>query len=648
MVYVRAEWGDAWTWIPFMRARRVTEAVAPAVSSAELEWRFGRIKRNWLTTWKTFEAVALTGGYVLVAGQSVFGEEPLWAGVIEADQIDLRPAYTEATTLGGLFSGLPQPPGQPQGDQTIEAVGLEHILDRRPITGAATDVGWIDRGIDFNERRGFGYRPFGNRSTAVGPDGVHVFSADGQRWTALQALAYLLQYHGLPELPITIDGQWGALDYIVDEWRFDGLTLWQAINTLIDRRRGLGWRIVVGLDDIVRLWVFSHSPEPIVVEIPDSPPVVIPANQFQSVVDFTHTRDTEARLNFSEAERYDAIDVRGGPVSVCCTLSNADANLVPAWSAAQEAGYIAAPGSTDAERDVERATDKFAAVYQRFRVPDAWNWLAADGSGGGTPQIASPAVAADGWIHPDVQANAWTWGKTFDRQIPLLKDAEGEPELRSPFAIASVGGSYQYLDRLDQHGANVSVSDSDLAVYVEPRPINHIAGDTHFTGDSEHDPEWNWETMRVTVMLPTDQHLRVRLGLPPETARRVKRIVIPEAVAWYILHGTVVDVAEGTPQRWGIEVTPVPDYVVRNDVNLLRAAAVLAAVWYAPVRRTIQYTHEAISLAHFTGSMIRAAVQGLAGAEVNTVVTQRTWDFDAQTTNVQTGYAEIDAGAAVE
>lgn len=651
-VFLKRNWTDPWQWIPFLEVDDIEERTAPGVSQARFTFDFGRIKRAPVGFWASYEALFANGAFCLVWGHNRFANEALWVGIIEIDEVDLRHVYLEGVASGGLFGGAPQYVGVPQGRQQLTAYGIEHLLDRWAITGSYTEAGWLDRPMAFNRRERWGERLAGNRSEEPDANGIYYFSSAGYLWTNLDIAQYLLWHYGPIAPVVLLDGQWGALNYLVQEWDFEGMTPWQAMNELIDRRRGLGWRIVPSTTGPAWAWVFSQLPEPLAVSVPDADDVVLPANEFQSAVDFSFANDTEASIQLSDLERYDLVDVIGGPLSVCCTLSLADGTLEPGWTAQQETDYKA--GSTAQEptaigHDWARAADKWHAVYQKFRVPNAWDWTAGDGSGTAVMRIANPVVALDGTVLPEATAPAWIYGKTFRRELPFESDEEGERELRQPFVVLQYDGNWAFAEKAEDIVANVRLSDNEMAVYVEPRPINHIAAENHWTGaePTEHDPLYDYETYMLTVMFATDQHLRVRLGIHPAEAARIKRIEMPYAEAWYVLHGTVLDLIDGEPARWGEEITPEPGYMVRNDVGRLRAAAVLASVWYAVERRTLTYRYQGISTAHFPGSLIRAAANGLATAQINTVVTERQWNFGEQTTTVRTGFEDLDAEALV-
>jgi len=111
----------------------------------------------------------------------------------------------------------------------------------------------------------------------------------------------------------------------------------------------------------------------------------------------------------------------------------------------------------------------------------------------------------------------------------------------------------------------------------------------------------------------------------------------PDAEAWYIVPGTVIDVVDGALVRhdggW-----------VRDDSPRLRQKAVFAAAWYATPRATLAYEFDTIGVGFPCGVMV-SGVNGPEGfTNIGTVVTQRTWTFSGTgcKTTVTTGFSDID------
>ena len=123
----------------------------------------------------------------------------------------------------------------------------------------------------------------------------------------------------------------------------------------------------------------------------------------------------------------------------------------------------------------------------------------------------------------------------------------------------------------------------------------------------------------------------------PTKIDRTKVIYEPDAVAWYIVPGTVTDVTDGALVRSTGEW-------LRDDTQRIRTIAALAMAWYGLPRSIVEYEWGTISFQHPVGTMIRT-IWGPEGiTQVNTVVSRRSWSFDAdnQTTSVETAFNKLD------
>lgn len=673
-VYVKARWGDEWTWLPFLTCDEVVEAVSPAMSRATLRIDYGRIWRAEVGEWDVYEPVFINGAYVLIMVYDWWGYAPLWMGVADLERIRMDGASVYA-----------------QGEQEFQCYGMEHMLDRLAIHGAYIAGGdFIDRPVTFNQRQRDGINLLGNKA-----DGEYAFGTDDIVWSHADILGYLWQNwmnSGAIYFDFFGEGM-DALAQITEEVNLDGLTIKQALDTLIDRRRGLGWRIVWGInedgtlaDDTFWIYVFSTLPDPLAAG-----ELLMPAAAFQDLVTFTGSRIDFPTVSFNSLARYDVVVARGGPLYSCFSLSYADQTLEEGWSAEQEAAYAAGSSAEDAgadEHDAERGTEKYLPVYQEHRVPVDWDGMVRDGEGGDLVN-ARPTMLADATLDTDTVSPLYVRGLRFERWLPLEIDSTGEePRMQSPLVVvlaqneeeSVVWAKIDKLDALGKSPSRVSMNERGLGVVLQGK-INHVfAGQTRWgaldpaPADTNTEPELDYEDMIATVNLATDQMLRAIVFVPSQPipwdeidrtlSPALQRRLLPEILAqyfqvaglarvkfidddtaqmWYVAPGTVIDVTDGALVRH-------EGGVVRDDGERLRARALLAAAFYTTPRATLNWRTAIIDLAWPCGYMVRGLIGPEGYTEINTTVTERVWRFSGaeQSTTVSTGHEEIDFGRAVK
>lgn len=673
-VYVRERWDDPWTWIPWLTCTSCEEVAPPGVGTATLRYDFGRIKRAEFNEWAIYYPWFLNGCYVAVVAYDYWGEALLWTGVIDAMTVQPH--------------GFPD---WPQGVQTFTAYELHHLLDRRVVAGAHTVDGYITMPMIFNEGAGLrGLYEQGNMG-----EGRLFTGQGGERWSNYDILHYLMTHFvGIfPDTQYEIVGEWWTLQQIFQVHHLDNLSVLDAINQLIDRRRGLGWRFITaaGVSQVERvfvpgvghrevnngagtifLWIYSTIAEPMAVG-----GYFVPPNAFQSELSFVGSPAVEPEIHINNLALFDHIQVLGGPISATCSLSYADGTLIEGWDEELEQRYrdgSTAVGATADEHDANRAGEMFADVFCRHRVPEGWDFFAGDGEGGEVFNSAVPScdhwgtisAAVPGVILRDVRARA------FERTLPFRSDvlADVTSDYQMPVAFLKVPLDANAAEedwvwvaahridgvRAEIGGLSFTVADRGLAVVVRPR-VNHLLALRHWSSsdmaapgegedpiidpaESNTDPEVDYRTLVVTVMFKTDEALRVeatRNGAPITSVGRTKRINVPDAEAHYVVPGTVVDVEDGALVRHagGFE---------RDDSARLLARAAMAMAWYGTPRATLRYEVQAIHLGNPVGTMVR----GVWGPEgytiIGTVVTRRSWSFSAQgmRTTLETGFEEWD------
>lgn len=527
-VMVKPTWAADWQYVPYLEAVRASEEAAPSVGSAELRWVYGDKKQWDSASFGVYGPANLHGWYCAIWGHDANGSAALWYGVIVVNR----------AKIGGDASVA-------SGRERMTAFELGYLLERVEVNGSYTEAGYIDRPLKFNGRHGFGLAPQGNRGALDVETNTYEFGEGDDRWSNAQIAAYLLERFGPDGVTFQLVGQLDALDAIVDEHDFEGWSVWDALNRLIDRRRGLGFRIVSDGAGVIYVWVFSVLADP--VAFGDA---VLPANPYQVWLDFTGSYEATAEVGVSLLDRYHTVIVRGGPVRSCFTCSYADGTLVKGWEEADETAYLESTGSTTSgiENDLERATDKYLPVFQihRLNIPD---WLV----GPSGDDIAAPKALDDGRVSLTTSADVhWNHQRVLRRNLPLEVDdaVDGAAvEYRPAFGVCTYNSQIAYLDALaEDEGPSVSfrVHDRELAVVTDARP-NHRLALNHWTGAkaSVAVPKVDYETLYVTVMADTDERLKVvrRIaGYGQGDILGTKVINASRFESWFIADNTVTDV----------------------------------------------------------------------------------------------------------
>lgn len=489
-VWIKPYWGAEWRYAPYLFPATSSERAAPADSTATYTWEFGTFLNLWNNAGATLLPINIENWFIKTEVHTQYGTFISWIGVVVGETM------TE--------EGIDSVTGVQRGVQTLECRGLEYLLERRNVLGCyvgdATAWAYLPRTRDFNvssDRETL----TGNRSASINTySGTYLFSDDGNKWSNLQIANYLISgfqpwypwevYRGQVQyVPLFyIVGQTDGLDLIFQEHRLHGLTVREALNRLIDRKRGYGWRIATNGVGAIYIVVFSLAQSGIA-----GANTYIPPNPRQIDVSIHDDRWIEAQYRISSMSQVDEIVVESDrPVVTVCTpgfdlgtleeawdpdldenLPDEDdyyetlaAQLIPLFdeinTSAPAYGRISfyefnaytgldlevynvldydgdgwitmpdleanLPGTTyQTATEDERASDKFDAVYSHYQVPRAWTWE------GWVPHINDNGVV-------DVNTRgpyAW-WRHSFLRELPWKEEGlalDAEPEYLEPFAV---------------------------------------------------------------------------------------------------------------------------------------------------------------------------------------------------------------------
>lgn len=213
----------------------------------------------------------------------------------------------------------------------------------------------------------------GNRSNDVNSTtGTYLFGSGGNKWSNLQIAYYLLGTFqpwlrigtvagAVNYVPLfRLVGQTSGLDSIYEHHNFHGLTVREALNRLISRKRGFGWRIATDGVGPIYIVVFSLSQYPIV-----GSNAYVPANTQQVDVFLDNDRWIQCTLRISNLSQVDEIVVQSNtPVKTMATLSFLLGSLEAAWDPTLD---------TDLPTDDENFPTLAATIYNDWSSIDTDN-----------------------------------------------------------------------------------------------------------------------------------------------------------------------------------------------------------------------------------------------------------------------------------
>ena len=737
IVSTKSTWAGTWKDQPYLYAVSANSPVGPEVGQASFLWRYGLNMQNDKTTFKAYAPKDLSGQYVRIQKVTDSGTRKLlWVGILTDSAFDMKPPVDDTVT----------------GDQIFTAYKTLHGLKREQLDAAMAYVEkdwttWADPAVKEYEIASLGWFPpfnardrkgtgiIGNRSAqkanVLEEDAKDCYVFGGTDiWTHEQAVEYILAYHSPVGWTITLTGQREVLANIRSVYHAEGLSVKQAIDHLVDKHRAAAYQLVADGEGSFDLKIHSAlekeysmggGTQPTYYEkimfVDDglgglelqvtttqqdpgtSDDATIPANS--EIISIDLDDDSligRAVVNISSVTRYDQVHAIGGRITSCFTLGVEDGTLIPGWTADQEQRYAqgSGDGADDAANDMERATDKYVNVYQRFEVPTdyRWKWRSWDGE-----RIALWAEG-DGQL-TDTHSPVMRAFKEFLQYLPVKDPAtvgSDEPGPMRPIAFAKRGGQEAVLDQyvqLDLHkpaNPHLRVVPGSLAVVISPNP-NHLMAHNKFdpptynaattyaagdrvtssgtiyesvvggnigndVGDGDYwDELWDspaattvdtdnpddtgavdYGTLLITVAMLTDERLWVKAARTHDALfenELTLKILVEDADAAYVVPGTVREVSEG-------ELWTDSGSIVRNNASFLHAVAHQALAWYGTQRAALKVTWNTANKSLHLGAMIKEIGSGRLKEDVNTVITNKEWDFVNDTFSITTGHARFD------
>jgi len=356
----------------------------------------------------------------------------------------------------------------------------------------------------------------------------------------------------------------------------------------------------------------------------------------------------------------------------------------------------------DKRKNQDEDTDEVYAtnrVFRMFRIPRDWDWKAGNGLGGPDedageafhnviPLLDNNAqLQLDGDDIKSPPDGGWLWKKSFLRKLPFeleTKKAKGEPEYRDPIVIVrdpKKGNRFKFFDSDHLTGATIRMVDRELAIDCR-MGMNHRLALNRFDPDIKipvtlDKPVIDYKTIIATVFLETDERpvVIVKVSDQPETdAKRTLVIKVPDVEFHYVVPNTPIDLRPeelsgsniaGSKYSKLIPFKPAYDvaddasiaemrmakynaHVVRDDTDFLREIAIFAKAWYGFNHSAISFSREYITCLDYLGMYIKDVHYGNQKVESNSIVSSVGWNFQNETTDIQTDFVELDFSKAVD
>lgn len=700
LCYTKPTWAESWIEQPLLRCQVVSDQAAPAHARAQLTYRYGvanlpKIGSRPADVGKaTIPRASLLGNYVkvVIALDEDATETIDWYGVM-TDTADDRKGDLDGTI--------------PSGSESYTAYGLTLLLEKSfPVTRSLVkdtiDTRFVDIAIPFNG--GYDGRQSRDRVASANYHPTAKCFTDSTAgtpvlWSAANAVEYLLEHFpprdvSSAKLVPFVASNAAVLTYKLPATEYDGQNVWQILNRLIPRKRGLGFHATIDkktTPNTVAINVFSHLAADIVLS--DG---TLSKNTNTTELNFTTSVNVlSATVTSSAIQTYDQFIVRGNNIGSVFTLAP-DFNFEQGWTLSHQAAYNVAASATAGHDDLGdeeqasanadfRARDEYHDVFSHWVIPKDWDGNAIKLS----DESTEPAVW---WVdetgEPQIDSVGPFWRSAFRfedfvplraqvdyKTIPELDDIDGTTEFLKPIVAFNVPvefddsssgfeSSSTYVrwcmaERLDA-AADTEDPNRGHTYTVQTRlqpdspgiALEVVGGQQHFiaadkfqaNSDLDEIPEGQSlyaNDFAATIYLPLQQRLFARRPEAPVSGDVARTLVIDIADAYLdrLIPGTVVGISdEGqlieTAGGW-----------LRDDRSRLLDIAKIAETWYATNRKTIDLSFRAIDNTFGVGQLVTSIVSAAGTEAINTVVTSISIDLVRGTTTLRTQYEELDFGA---
>lgn len=667
-VYTKEAWGDAWTAQTNMFCTSATWATGPAISTADLYYRYGR------------GAVAGSG---TIATVSPFTLPSFCYVRVEFDAWDSGGSETPVYWYGVMGSTVDQRGGSavssaPQGVQSFQALGLEWLLERTIVTTSKfvsdSTLRTANRGFTFNQTK--------NRSSATQAGtfiSSYVFESTGGDWSTSDIVKYLLAFHAPKNVSGTQTQDWQLSDPagvlpINDAPLLpaDHLPVWHLLNQLISRQRGMGFQIYVSGSQIILL---PHSFAQTSVALPSGDTLPANANQIDLVLTgdrcvYSKTTDRQNRCT--------QVKVIGARAVHCFSADYSNSGFAANWSAADEVGYRAGgsnhpdyPQASEVSEQerftfLARELPNYPSVYRKFGVPGL---ATAQALAWGPRRLFHDDMVIEQNI-PLHEGFDYVSGSspTYDRTVPyrepfIVFETPRAQQQFNPFYVlgnrnralqTNEGASLEY----NNHHFTVTVESirSYTGLHIEPAAFHvgvhgaprHAIDGPNWTDVTKPLPidipvgAFDYQKALITVAAEWDYYCEYSYPTSP-SASEVAMLKVIEAGPEFQLHYLAANTIVGVDGNGELLLSGSARYI-RDDRAKLQELATLAYQWYGSDRTAVK-----LQTQHFTNQLDRGQMWATVdSATTNTVVTSITLNANVGTEAKQpvaifeTSYAEFD------
>lgn len=680
-VYTKATWAAAWVEDRHLYCITSNDRSGPQHAQATLTYRYGRQVRPKRSTFNRDTAPFnvprpnLLGLYVRVVIPSL---NLTWTGII-TDIDDNRK---------GDHENGPSPTGQ----ITVTAYGLTLLLEKSfPIQKSfvvkSGNAILVDTAIPFNG--GTDGRAGRDRVASANFDDTEkAFSDFGpgvipSYWTAKDAADYLLtrfpprDVGGTARVPFQLVDN-GALSFELEPFDYDNQTLWQLLNRLIPRQRGLGFNATVNAAGTVSLNVWSQSPTQIT--LPSGPPHIA-ANTNNGSLNFSTSNNIiRAVVSDSAIDTYDQVIVEGEPLGVVFTLAP-DENLDRDWTTAERDDYNTAISTSDTAQGAAdnadfRARDEFHHVYSSWSLAANWDGQAFTHSTGATDENAVYLRQPNGDVDFTTLAAFWQPALRFADFVPLRSQVDYGPapdpaddnsdarnDYLAPFVVVGIpptsGGNptrWVYGERLDA-AATSELESRNHTWTIQTRiqtdnagfHLEVIGGQQHYFASDDFVPVFSKENIptgqgikladwRVTAYMPLQQRVLARMPATPASGdvARTKTFRVAGMYHDYLVPGTVIGIDENGALQ---EAT---GGVLRDDTDQLKNIATILWAWYGIDRKILDLSFRGISNTFAVGQLITSLATPTGNTSIQTPITFIELDLAEGTTSIKTSFDDIE------
>lgn len=633
---------STWTTQTTIRCNECSEGAGQVVGSASLVRFIGTVREPGATGSPSSQTplTGLVGKWVRVLIEEAGGSitissvdyNALWHGIIDAERITDTGGGTgqQSWVCSGLAAHL------------ARTGAMEAWCDAVDYTGSYTSIPTL-RIPTFNDKDSQGLRA-GSRTGTVDGATVKIFDAFGATpwnaaaaWTAKEALELILAANGRFRTPggTTFTGDLSfalsagtLLDWTLPTLDINGMTVLDAVNSIISPRRGLTWRMTVS-GSTATINVRSISASTITVGS-----TTLPAAIDTATPTLTGLWVQGVELVEDQSATYDHIRIVGNRPWVVASLSYDPAgppaevgSLQPAWTSTQRTAWGTAPDST---------TD---GVYRSFRLGLKWAGDIAESAGASGIRQSLTVTSGD-----------YTGARTFSGTAPIcvslitldsrLPCGEGWTTDKAGPRQDSLAFWVPY-DKSTWYDLQADGQTWTRSLTVEDKPAAvHVGNATRSNIDkSKSDQAVNAAVigatgkLLVTVGLHEPDPLVVSWTRSsaswPRTNPRTLTVQMPQAEQWIIHDDTVKGVSAGSL----VKHTTGPT-TIRDDVPLMESWLAFLRAYFGEPARALRWTdigtieHAYGSGAAAPGALVTSATLGTGSTTINAVVTRRTWRLD--------------------